>query len=54
MAKGRGRGAVPAGEDHAAGSVVLVGVLWALVHSTLASKRAKYLARGCPTGSYTG
>lgn len=46
MAKGRGRGAVPTGEDHAAGSVVLVGVLWALAHSTLASKRAKDLARG--------
>jgi protein-S-isoprenylcysteine O-methyltransferase Ste14 len=36
---------VPAGEDHAAGRVVLVSVLWALVHSALASKQAKDLAR---------
>ncbi len=35
----------PAGNGHAAGRVVLVSVLWALVHSALASKRAKDLAR---------
>ena len=36
---------VRAGEDHAAGRVALVSVLWALVHSALASKQAKDLAR---------
>lgn len=45
MATVRARGVLRAGEDHAAGSVVLVSVLWALVHSALASKRAKDLAR---------
>lgn len=34
-----------AGNGHAAGRVVLASVLWALIHSALASKRAKGLAR---------
>jgi len=36
---------VSAGNGHAAGRVVLASVLWALIHSALASKRAKGLAR---------
>lgn len=39
------RPAQDAGENHAAGRVAMVGLLWALVHSALASKEAKILAR---------
>ncbi len=35
----------PAGDSHAAGRVVSVCVLWALIHSVLASKQAKDLVR---------
>ena len=35
----------PAGNSHAAGRVVWICVLWALVHSVLASKQAKDLTR---------
>jgi hypothetical protein len=45
VAQGRDRGVAPTGEDHAAGRVAVVGVLWALVHSALASRQAKDLVR---------
>ena len=35
----------PAGNSHSAGRVVWISVLWALVHSVLASRQAKDLAR---------
>ena len=43
--RGRSFPVAPAGNSHAAGRVVLISVLWALIHSTLASKQAKDLTR---------
>ncbi len=43
--RGRRSPVAPAGNSHAAGRVVWICVLWALVHSVLASKQAKDLTR---------
>jgi methanethiol S-methyltransferase len=43
--RGRTIPVAPAGNSHAAGRVVWICVLWALVHSVLASKQAKDLTR---------
>jgi protein-S-isoprenylcysteine O-methyltransferase Ste14 len=50
----RGFSGVGASKDSAAGRVVWMSVLWALVHSLLASKQAKDLARRVAGSRYRG